>query len=163
MTAGFAEPLATFVAYTAVLDVIEAALQRMEMLLSMEPLPQQRPVASPETFDVRFDNVTFLYARGTQPALRDFDLILPQNGLVALVGASGSGKTTVAKLLQRHSDPQLGSISIGGIDLRRMEPDVLARCVSVVFQDVNLRRHRHGQYSPGAAECFGGRRQGRGD
>lgn len=134
----FAEPLATFVSYTAILDMIEAALERMETLLAVAPLPQMVHTAKPAGFDVRFDHVSFQYMRADGPALHDISIELPARRMTALVGPSGSGKTTVTRLLMRHADPQSGVVSIGGVDVRALAPESLSELVSAVFQDVYL-------------------------
>ncbi len=134
----FGEPLAAFVLYTAILELIESALERIEALLAVAPLPILEPAGRPASHDIEFDRVSFRYAQSEQPALRAFSARLPARSLTALVGPSGSGKSTVTRLLLRHADPQQGSIRIGGIDLRAMPPEQLNRLISVVFQDVYL-------------------------
>lgn len=133
-----AEPMATFVSYTAILELIETALERIEALLAITPLPQAQPARTPSTFDVRFEGASFQYAQGDAPSLRQFSAGLPARSLTALVGPSGSGKTTVTRLLMRHADPQAGRVLIGGVDVRHIPPEVLQGLVSVVFQDVYL-------------------------
>ncbi|WP_013208399.1 ABC transporter ATP-binding protein [Ralstonia solanacearum] len=134
----FAEPMATLIGYAAVVELIETALERIEALLSIAPLPQRGPSRVPSRFDLRFDGVSFRYARATDTALDDFSATLPTNGMTALVGPSGSGKSTIARLLLRHADPQGGAITIGGVDLRRIPEPALNAMISVVFQDVYL-------------------------
>lgn len=137
----FAEPLATFVLYAKVIDLIEAALGKINAMLSIAPLPQQTPEQAPHTFEVAFEDVRFAYASHTQtdaPILRDFNAVLPARSLTALVGPSGSGKTTVTRLLMRHADPLAGRITIGGVDVRAIAPERLNALISVVFQDVYL-------------------------
>lgn len=139
LVARFAEPLATFVNFTTVLALIEAALARIEELRAVAPLPQwpaQGGLAGPA--DIRIEGLEFRYAGGTAAALRDIDLDLPARGLTALVGPSGSGKTTLTRLLMRHADPQRGAIRIGGVDIRGLPPADLNRLISTVFQDVHL-------------------------
>lgn len=138
IVARFSEPLSTFVLYTAILEVIESSLERIESMLAIEPLPQRLPESVPHVHDVVFENVTFQYANAATPALRDFSAKLAPRSLTALVGPSGSGKTTVTRLLLRQSDPQKGAVRIGGVDLRRIPADRLHDLVSVVFQDVYL-------------------------
>ncbi len=139
LVARFAEPLATFVNFTTVLALIEAALARIEELRAVAPLPQWPSQGGPAgPADIRIENLEFRYAGGTAPALRDIDLDLPARGLTALVGPSGSGKTTLTRLLMRHADPQRGAIRIGGVDIRGLPPADLNRLISTVFQDVHL-------------------------
>lgn len=135
----FAEPMATFVTFTAVFALIEAALARVDALLSIAPLPQW-PASddAPRDASIRVEGVSFHYAGSKKPALRGIELDLPSRGLTALVGPSGSGKTTLTRLLMRHADPQQGAVMIGGVDLRRMRPAELNGLVSMVFQDVHL-------------------------
>lgn len=136
--ARFFEPLSTFILYTAILEMIESALERIDALFAIAPLPQRQTAAVPTSHDIAFDKVTFQYARADEATIRDFTATLPACSLTALVGASGSGKTTLTRLLLRHFDPQHGSVSIGGVDLRDIPADRLLDLVSVVFQDVYL-------------------------
>lgn len=138
IVARFAEPLATFVIYTKVIDLIEVALRNIQALLAVQPLPQQTPQQKPSRFDVHFADVDFYYRGTTEPALHAFSAHLPARSLTALVGPSGSGKTTITRLLMRHADPQSGHITIGGADIRTMTPEQLNALISVVFQDVYL-------------------------
>ncbi|MFJ5483621.1 ABC transporter ATP-binding protein [Pectobacterium actinidiae] len=134
----FGEPLATFVLYAKVIDLIEAALGKINAVLAIAPLPQQTPAQVPQTFEVAFEAVRFGYANTTEPTLCGLSALLPARSLTALVGPSGSGKTTVTRLLMRHADPQAGRITIGGVDVRAIAPEQLNALVSVVFQDVYL-------------------------
>jgi ATP-binding cassette subfamily B protein len=134
----FGEPLGAFVLYSKIIDLIEAALGKIDAMLRIEPLPQRTPAQAPRVFDVVFEGVRFAYAHADTPALRDLDACLPARSLTALVGPSGSGKTTVTRLLMRHADPQAGRITIGGVDVRAIEPERLNALISVVFQDVYL-------------------------
>ncbi|MFC0708275.1 ABC transporter ATP-binding protein [Azorhizophilus paspali] len=134
----FSEPLATFVLYSKVIDLIEAAFVKIDALLGIVPLPQQVPTQVPQCFDVALEGVWFAYALSGEPILRDLSVRLPQRSLTALVGPSGSGKTTVTRLLMRHTDPQAGRITIGGVDIRTIAPEMLNSLISAVFQDVYL-------------------------
>ncbi len=136
----FAEPLATFVIYTKMIDLTEVALEHIKALLSIELLPQRQPqsIQQPGDSSIRLDDVTFRYARADQPTLRGLNAHFPARSLTALVGPSGSGKTTITRLMMRHADPQQGAISIGGADIRGMAPERLSRLIAVVFQDVYL-------------------------
>ncbi|MBN3122691.1 ABC transporter ATP-binding protein [Pectobacterium brasiliense] len=134
----FSEPLATFVSYTAVLELINTALRRIDDLLAIEPLPVHRPVDVPLTYAVTFEQVSFRYANEAEAVLDSVDIALPEKGMTALVGPSGSGKTTITRLLMRHADPQRGRVCIGGVDIRHIPTREVNRLISVVFQDVYL-------------------------
>jgi len=138
MMARFAEPLANFVSFTAIIELIETALQRVEALLAVPPLPQATSAAVPQRFDVRFDRVSFGYDGQPQPVLSDLSVHIPARSMTALVGPSGAGKSTFARLLLRHFDPTAGSVQIGGVDLRHIAPEDLNARVAMVFQDVYL-------------------------
>jgi hypothetical protein boklC_19434 len=136
MLVRFTEPLALVFIMTGIIEHIETALIQIDELLAIEPLPQQTPAQVPQQFDIRFDDVTFAYE--ARPVLSGFSATLPARSMTALVGPSGGGKTTVTRLLMRHADPQHGTVTIGGVDVRAIEPERLNRLVSVVFQDVYL-------------------------
>lgn len=131
------EPLSNVILMTLIIDLMEAALGKIRALMSITPLPQQTPAQIPQTFDVQFTEVGFAYSGATQ-SLTGIDAVLPARGMTALVGPSGAGKTTMTRLIMRHADPQQGSITIGGVDLRTITPEVLNGMISTVFQDVYL-------------------------
>ncbi|WP_313297512.1 ABC transporter ATP-binding protein [Diaphorobacter sp.] len=134
----FAEPMSNFVSFTGILELAEAALEHIERLLAIQPLPQAEPLQSPAEIDVRFEGVSFQYSQSDTPALKGIDAQIPARSLTALVGPSGSGKTTVTRLLLRQADPQQGRVLIGGVDVRHIPLETLHSMVSVVFQDVYL-------------------------
>ena len=118
------------------------AAVRVAALLDEPPLPTTpRPTApSPLATDtVVFDSVGFGYHAG-QHVLEDVSFTLRPGTITALVGASGSGKSTVAKLLPRFYDVTAGSVSVQGVDVRQIDPTELYRLVGFVFQDVRLVR-----------------------
>lgn len=129
----FAEPMAMFISYTSVVELIASALQRIEQFMAVAPLPVAEQSEMPERYDIRFDNVSYRYEEGDGHALNHVSLTFPAASMSALVGASGAGKTTVTKLLMRYADPQQGQISIGGVDIRRLTPEQLNSLISVVF------------------------------
>ena len=94
-----------------------------------------KPVPRPLREGVVFSGVHFSYPETTRTALVDIDLTIAPGEVCALVGANGSGKTTLVKLLCRLYDPQEGSITMDGADLRDLAPDELRRTLSVIFQD----------------------------
>jgi ATP-binding cassette, subfamily B, bacterial IrtB/YbtQ len=133
----FAEPLATATTLTAMFEITDAAVERVVEVLDTQPLDAD-PDARITRFDVAFDEVEFAYAQGGTPVLRGVTFAVPARSFTALVGPSGSGKTTVTKLLTRYADPDAGTVRIGGVDLRTVDPGEIYRHVSVVFQDVYL-------------------------
>jgi ATP-binding cassette subfamily B protein len=87
---------------------------------------------------VRFERVSFTYPGAESPAVAEVDLDVPAGTTLALVGETGSGKTTVASLVARLYDPGAGAITIDGIDLRRMRLADLAEIVGMVSQETYL-------------------------
>jgi ATP-binding cassette, subfamily B, bacterial len=87
---------------------------------------------------VRFEQVSFTYPGAESPAVAEVDLDVPAGTTLALVGETGSGKTTVASLVARLYDPDAGTITIDGIDLRRMRLADLAEIVGMVSQETYL-------------------------
>jgi ATP-binding cassette subfamily B protein len=89
----------------------------------------------PKGASIEFRQVGFRYPGGAEPVLRELSLTIDGGELVALVGANGAGKTTLVKLLLRFYDPQQGSVRLGGVDLRELDPLELRRRIGVLFQD----------------------------
>ncbi len=84
------------------------------------------------------NNVSFAYPGAEQPALCDVDLAVEPGEVVALVGPSGAGKTTLSNLIVRFYDPTEGTISLDGTDLREIDIDSYRRLIGIVEQDVFL-------------------------
>ena len=116
-----------------------AASARVVDVLRAEPVVVEasKPRSFPGDADVRFESVRFGYDRG-RPVLDGFDLSIPAGTSLALVGATGSGKSTAAALLARFYDPGAGRVTIGGVDVRELELDDLRRGVGIVFEDAFL-------------------------
>jgi ATP-binding cassette subfamily B protein len=87
------------------------------------------------TAGIEFDNVTFTYPGGTEPAVAGLNLHMRSGELIALVGENGAGKSTLVRLLLRFYDPDQGSVRVGGVDLRDLDPAVLRSRIGVLFQD----------------------------
>jgi ATP-binding cassette subfamily B protein len=87
---------------------------------------------------VRFDHVTFAYRAGEEPVLHDVDFTLPAGQVMGLLGRTGSGKTTISRLLSRLYDTTEGSVRLDGVDVRDLPLAALRRRVGVVTQDVQL-------------------------
>jgi ATP-binding cassette subfamily B protein len=84
---------------------------------------------------IEFDDVTFQYPGGTEPAVEGLSLSVKSGELLALVGENGAGKSTLVKLLLRFYDPDRGSVRVGGVDLREVNPETLRNRIGVLFQD----------------------------
>ncbi len=104
-------------------------------------LPASRPEGRGE---VRFEGVRFAYAPSLPAVLDGMDLVVPAGQSVALVGATGSGKTTVARLLPRFYDVVEGSVSLDGVDVRRLRLRELRKAVGIVFEETFLFSHTIG-------------------
>ena len=118
----------------------QAATDRIFEVLSapieVAESPNARPPAQPR-FDIALDRVTFAYEAG-RPVLHDVTIEVKEGTVLALVGPSGAGKTTVANLIARFWDPQQGAVRLGGIDLRELPLDYVHRVTGLVLQDVFL-------------------------
>jgi ATP-binding cassette subfamily B protein len=114
-----------------------AALQKLYDLLDTEPEIRDRPgaVDLPATGAVEVDNVSFTYAGSVRPALRDVSLTIAPGERLALVGPTGAGKSTLAKLIARLYDPTEGAVRFGGLDLRRATVASLRQRIVVVPQE----------------------------
>ena len=100
------------------------------------PVPSDpQPIPSPSIDAIDFNNVEFTYPGGTEPALSGLNLHIKKGELMALVGENGAGKSTLIKLLLRFYDVQQGSIKVGGVDVRDMDPHELRNRIGVLFQD----------------------------
>ncbi|MBY8149067.1 cysteine/glutathione ABC transporter ATP-binding protein/permease CydC [Vibrio fluvialis] len=89
-------------------------------------------------FDITFENLTFNYSGGEQPALKDVSLTIPAGNKVAIVGQTGSGKSTLIQLLCRYWDAQQGDIRIAGTRLQEWKESDLRAAISVVSQRVDI-------------------------
>lgn len=114
------------------------AIGRLENLLSYEGLSVSSSPKSVKGFDVAFKNVSFAYPGTEQKAVDNVSFTIPQGKTVALVGASGSGKTTIARLVPRFWEADEGEVMIGGVNVKDIEPKELMRHVSFVFQNTRL-------------------------
>jgi ABC-type multidrug transport system fused ATPase/permease subunit len=116
---------------------LQAGVAALERLDELETLPSEASGGRtvPDRAEVRFERVVFRYPGADRDALAGFELTVPPGETVALVGASGGGKSTVARLLQRLYDPVEGSVRLGGIDLRELDLPALRRAVALVPQE----------------------------
>ena len=118
-----------------------AALSRVFSLMDvrMEIPEPERPVPLREFREgVRFEDVSFTYDTAEKPAVDHVSFELPRGKTVAVVGGTGSGKTTLGALLARFADPTSGRVTVDGIDLKEIATDDLRRLVGVVTQEAQL-------------------------
>ena len=100
------------------------------------PVPEHpREVPARLEAGIEFEDVTFKYPGGTEPAVKNLDLHIRGGELIALVGENGAGKSTLVKLLLRFYDPDHGAVRVGGADLRDLDPEALRGRIGVLFQD----------------------------
>ena len=114
---------------------VKATVESLEAFLEMPALPEPAQPAALQGTGVELKNVHFSYSADGPEVLHGIDLALPQGSFTALVGPSGGGKSTVAKLIARFWDVTQGSITIGGVDVRQMPLAQLSGLVSFVTQD----------------------------
>lgn len=115
---------------------MQMVIEELESMLTMESLPEPEHRTEPVGMDVKLDQVRFSYTGNSEDeVLHGIDLTLSQGSFTALVGPSGGGKSTVAKLIARFWDVTEGSITIGGVDIRKMSLSQISESVSFVAQD----------------------------
>lgn len=118
------------------LGVIDDAMDQLDALKSESFIDADGRDISLDNYDIEFKNVDFGYDSRT--VLKNVSFKIPEKTSTAIVGPSGSGKTTICSLLARFYDPQAGSITVGGHDLREFTCDSLLSNISMVFQNVYL-------------------------
>ena len=118
------------------LGVIDDAMDQLDALRSEHFIDAGGRDIALEHYDIRFRNVDFGY--DSRQVLKNVTFTIPEQTSTAIVGPSGSGKTTICSLLARFYDPQAGSITVGGHDLREFTCDSLLTNISMVFQNVYL-------------------------
>ena len=112
---------------------VQLTVEELQSYLEMPELPEKQEPAELSDYQVVLKDVRFAYEE--TEVLHGLNLTLPQGGFTALVGPSGGGKSTVAKLISRFYDVTGGSISIGGVDIREMPLSQLTDTISFVAQD----------------------------
>ncbi|TCL55383.1 ATP-binding cassette subfamily B protein [Kineothrix alysoides] len=114
----------------------QIAIKRMRALMNISPMEgAETPL---KEFDIDFKNVNFSYNAGGGETIKDVSVSIQSGGITALVGPSGSGKSTLSRLIARFWDVDGGSITIGGVNVKTLDPEHLMAYMSIVFQDVVL-------------------------
>ena len=130
-------------------DPLQSALQNLAAVISTRtnitrmneildyPIQQGENHLSNKGYDISFAHVDFAYNSG-EAVLKDISFTAKQGEVTALVGPSGGGKTTVSMLAARFWDPAKGKITVGGMDIAKIDPETLLSLYSIVFQNVTL-------------------------
>ncbi len=121
-------------------SVMEAneAMKGLDKLLSQKPLAECDKAVSSKGNSIEFESVVFAYPDANRNAVDNVSFKVEEGSVVALVGPSGGGKSTIASLIPRFWDVQQGCIRIGGVDVRSMDSRKLMDKISFVFQDTKL-------------------------
>ncbi|MEV6279143.1 ABC transporter ATP-binding protein [Nocardia sp. NPDC051832] len=139
LAARFLQPLGNLIDLVGALRAMTNKITRIEEFLATPALPvPAHPVRRFEESGVELIGVTFAYPGADSPAVQDLSLRCPAGSTTALVGPSGSGKTTVIRLVARFFDVEAGSVRLGGVDVRDLDPQVMLDQIAIVFQDVYL-------------------------
>lgn len=132
------DPLLEVAGYADSLRAARVQLDAVREILAVRPLPEAAVPQAPRDASVELRDVVFRYAPGQPEVLRGLSLRVEPGSMTALVGASGSGKSSVLRLIARFFDVEQGSVLVGGIDVRQMAGERLAGQISQIFQDSYL-------------------------
>ena len=136
LSLGIVGPLMNFTTYINETKTVEYAVHDVDKLLNVEELPDAAQAIKLTDYQIQLQNVSFSYDKDdSKQVLSHIDLTIPEGKFTALVGPSGGGKSTIARLIARFWDVGNGSITIGGIDIRKQPLAQLADVVSFVTQD----------------------------
>lgn len=130
------DPLQTALQNLAAVISVRTNVKRMDEIL-FHPVQTGSNHLSNASYDIEFSNVGFAYNIG-ETVLKDISFTAKQGEITALVGPSGGGKTTVSRLASRFWDIHQGVITVGGMDISKVDPETLLSLYSIVFQDVTL-------------------------
>src|SRR5699024_11020233 len=133
----FFEPMQEISQFYNTFQSANSALEKLSGVLEEEPTVVEPQPATPlprPRGEVHFDDVAFSYVDDV-PVLPGLDLAIPAGQTVALVGTTGAGKTTIAKLMSRFYDPSAGRLTLDGIDLRELSDEDLRQAVVMVTQE----------------------------
>lgn len=130
------EPMAFALQNLAALNSLQINIDRMNEIENFKEQDGKKKFA-PKGYDITFENVGFAY-NDDETVLENVSFTAKQGEVTALIGPSGGGKSTAAKLAARFWDTDKGKITIGGIDIKDVDPEQLLTAFSIVFQDVTL-------------------------
>ena len=129
-------PIEEVLNYSILLSYLDVRISRMRQIDEM-PTQTGKTEVSVRRYDIAFDHVSFAYEPGRE-VLHDISFTARQGEVTALVGPSGGGKSTIAKLAARFWDIEEGRITLGGRDILQIDPEALLAHFAIVFQDVVL-------------------------
>lgn len=136
LSLGIVGPLMNFTTYINEMKTVEYAVHDVDKLLSVSELPDEKTDVKLNHYDIHLQDVVFSYDQTQENnVLSHISLQIPEGKFTALVGPSGGGKSTIARLIARFWDVSDGSITIGGTDIRKIPLSQLADTVSFVTQD----------------------------
>ena len=130
------EPMNFSLQNLAAMNSLQVNIDRMNEI-NETPSQEGEPAFSPKGYDIVFDHVGFAYNSG-ETVLKDVSFTAKQGEVTALIGPSGGGKSTAVKLAARFWDIDRGKITVGGVDMSKVDPEKLLTAYSIVFQDVTL-------------------------
>lgn len=130
------DPMQTALQNLAAIIAARIQIERMNEILDY-PTQKGEPLLTNNGCDIVFEHVGFAY-NGTENVLSDVSFTAKQGEVTALIGPSGGGKTTVTRLAARFWDADSGRITVGGMDIAQIDPEMLLSLYSIVFQDVTL-------------------------
>ena len=130
------EPMAFSLQNLAAMNSLQINIDRMNEIENCSEQGGKKEF-KPNGYDIVFEDVGFAY-NSDETVLRNVSFTARQGEVTALIGSSGGGKSTAAKLAARFWDADIGTITIGGVDVRSVDPEQLLTAFSIVFQDVTL-------------------------
>ena len=134
----FIDPLLEVAGYSDVLRNANTQLEAIRELFAVQPLTEASTPQVPSNTSIEFCNVHFRYAHEESDALYNVSLHIAPGSMTAFIGETGSGKTTLVRLIARFFDVTHGVVLIGGVDVRQMSSVQLAGQISQIFQDSYL-------------------------
>ena len=135
LSLGMITPLTTFANYTNEIKSIQYAVMEAEAILELKELSDASQPAKVKDYCIELKDVAFSYNDQGKMVLEGLNLLIPEKSFTALVGPSGGGKSTIARLIARFWDVTEGSISIGGVNIKDIPLEQLSDLVSFVTQD----------------------------
>lgn len=136
LSLGVVAPIKNFTNYVNHLKSIQYALTEVNQILILEELALSSRFMEPQSYEIAFNNVGFSYTNDKDERIfKNLSFTVPENHFTAIIGESGSGKSTIAKLISRYWDVTTGEITIGNVNIKNIEPKQLNELVGYVGQD----------------------------